>query len=639
VRNHIILNSNAYRLARQDLLPRGGRNWKISTRPGQQGDPSVQQVAEWSVSGPNLNSFEDLDRGVLSVDYSSGVDTRWKDLAILAPAMTAITAPAATYTRTPAHAASLTGALNASALYLYVLSGREPYKIKLSTATAYDTSIDLAENGTCLLATKADGGTEELSIGMAATAYHVVTAVGTDGAADTASANNEGKLAEFLGEAPDREIALSGKSIHGNVLSGTVTMDASAWASIGTVPQNPTPTGFAMDGDELCLGYNYGPVMLDNRTETFFRLMPELGRSSQNGHAMTTWYPVGVLIPTVRSLRYLHNRTGESCGPETFQTNTSPVQGYCQALAGTDRWLFASFYDEAGADSYLCAARPRQAGDPHTNPLSWYVLYQDLDVQSRFIVDVDTANGALTSPTVYYGVGNNVAWFVRGRYPREIDDGLYRFPTASKTLYLTELRRQPSMVKDLQAVEFLSAGCAAARTLTVGFAMDGGAANTLTGSLDHTSGATLNGVVNTNGSQRILFVDDSSVPLSWATGIRIKPQVAFITSDATISPQIIGRFRLTYQLRALLQKVYEFVVVLDEGHPAKTAEEMQDQLLTDWGAGPLAVEDPDGDSYYVKVESVQVQEVQETGGAPDRVPGFVRLATVTASKYPTADGD
>ena len=46
-----------------------------------------------------------------------------------------------------------------------------------------------------------------------------------------------------------------------------------------------------------------------------------------------------------------------------------------------------------------------------------------------------------------------------------------------------------------------------------------------------------------------------------------------------------------------------------------TAEEQQDQLITEWGAGPVLVtEDLDNDSYRVKVTGVRVREIADTGG-------------------------
>lgn len=651
MRDALWLNGKEYRLARENLLPSGARRWAVGGRPSQPGDPSKEQTAEWKVSGPNLNSFEVVDEanqaGLLGVDYTTGVDTRWTDLAILGPATTVVDCSTGdTLAVASTNGMVLGHTLNATARYLYVIRGREPKKIKLSTWTAYDSGINLAEAATDIEYTKTAAGTEEITIGMAATALHIVSAIGDDAAADTNSANNESKKGRILGKTghisgeDNRVIALDGQTVQGNVLTGSVTMDASAFATIDTlVAYNVTPTGFALDRDVWILGYDIGPVIYDELSDSLDIFLPNLSPSTNNCKNMVTWTQIGVLIPMERGLRYIKAGQSESIGPERFLNNSSPVSGRFTALAGTDYWLYGIVYDEPNDDSYLVAGRPRQPGDAHPFPVSWYVLKKFTDTNCDAMLYIGNGNGALTNPHLVSGHDDDIFYVTLGRYFREIDDSNYRFQTAG-ILYLTELRRQPGIIKDLTAVEFTSSSCGANDTITVGFSVDGGAYNDLSGTLDYSSNATLNGVVNTNGFQRILFVDNSNVPLTWATGRRIKPRLTFAANANTASPKVEGTFRLYYKARPVIATTYEFVLQLDESQVWGTVEDQADQLMTELGSGPLLVNlDPDNDSYYVRVEDVQVKEAQERGGGADRPSGPVRLAFVKAVKYPSVAGD
>ena len=644
MRDRIVIGGTQYLLARENLLPTGARRWAVTARPSQPGDPSVDKVAIWKVSGPNLNSFEvleDGEPGLLSVDYSTGIDTRWTDVACLGPATTVVDCSTGdTLAVGTTNGLALTGTLNGTNKYVYVIRGREPKKVRFTNWTAYDSGYNLGEAATSILYTKSANATEEISIGMAATTYHVVSAVGTDAAADTASANNEALQNRIMGAAPDRIVGLGGQTIRSNALTGTVTMDASAYTTEDTLAgYNVTPTGFAVDGDIWVLGYDNGPWTYDVNADTFFPIMPEAQRSTNNCLGMTTWYPLGVIIPMSRGLRYLKHGSGEGIGPERFLNNTSPVSGRATAVSGTDHWLYVIFYDEPNDDSYLCAGRPRQPGDNHPYPLSWYVLKQFTDTKCQALLNVHDGEGALTNPAIVGGHADDIFYVTLGRYYREIDDANYRFQTAG-ILYLTEMRREPGIIKDLVAIELTTSACDATNTVTLGFSVDGGAYTDLSGTLDYTSGATLNGVINTNGHQRLLFVDNSNVPHTWSAGRRVKPRLTFAASANTASPKVEGDLRLHYKARPVMATVYEFTLQLDEGNPAKTVEELQDDMITNWGSGQVLMnEDVDGDSYYVRIESVEVREATEKGGSADRVPGAIRMATVRAVKFPSVAGD
>jgi len=139
-------------------------------------------------------------------------------------------------------------------------------------------------------------------------------------------------------------------------------------------------------------------------------------------------------------------------------------------------------------------------------------------------MDIDTANGVRTNPTLIGGHGANMYWLTQGRLPREPDDSNYRFAT-SGTLYLTELRRMPEWDKEVEYVELETAACSSTQTVTVSLSVDGRTAVALP-------------AITTNGYQRI------PVPAGHFRGTRIKPQVAFATGASTASPKIEGNLRL-----------------------------------------------------------------------------------------------
>ena len=73
------LNGAQYRLAHDELVPRGKRAWTRTLRKADVSDPGVIKTARWNLSGPMGASREGAD-GYLGVDYCDNLDHRYDQL-------------------------------------------------------------------------------------------------------------------------------------------------------------------------------------------------------------------------------------------------------------------------------------------------------------------------------------------------------------------------------------------------------------------------------------------------------------------------------------------------------------------------------------------------------------------------------
>jgi hypothetical protein len=76
---HVVLNGARYRLAHDELVPRGKRAWTRTLRRADVSDPGVIKTARWNLSGPMGASREGAD-GYLGVDYCDNLDHRYDQL-------------------------------------------------------------------------------------------------------------------------------------------------------------------------------------------------------------------------------------------------------------------------------------------------------------------------------------------------------------------------------------------------------------------------------------------------------------------------------------------------------------------------------------------------------------------------------
>lgn len=647
--------------------PRSGALvWEQSQRPSQRGDPGELLFADWQVDSPAFFSVEDisLGRGFLGCDWGESTDARWKGVNTIGPQINIVDLSA----NDAVSAANAIGQAeivkSGDATYAYIIRGRPLTKVDLSDMSLGDTGETLTAAGTSIISTKTAGGVLELSVGQGSTSqYRTVTAanVGAAGGNDTFS--NGGQAVEIFARATDRIVAMRIASnvltVEGIILSGSVTMASPVYSTVAELFNlDITPTGFAMDGDNWVLGTTDGPYMLDAKLAEFFPLLPELSTDSLHSIGLTNWGPVGTVIQTRYSTRMQRFAVGEPFGADVFEANTSPIQGEPKRGDGSEHWFYEPIYNPSDDRSYIIAWRPRQPDDLHPHPMSAYPIARlAAGIESDYVKHIGTADGVRTLSTVMGGHDDNIFWFSEGRFRRSLDDSLYTFEqTETPRQYFTELRREQGVIKDLEAVECLALDATAGETITFGFSVDGSIYEELNGSTirngqhweDITDnweditidwediGQSLNGAITTPGWNRILFVDNNSVPHEWASGRAIKPRVTYTTGGAQVAPKLANPLRVYYRTRPLMVRTYQYTIILKDG-PTKTNEELQDSLFADWRDGPVQVrEDPDRDqSYYVRVDSVNVKDVQEHARGAESERGTVKVAQVTATEWST----
>lgn len=489
-------------------------------------------VAEWETSGAALNVLEPYEGGRLSVGYTQNVDTRFTEHILLGPLVNDVDCSSAGGTTASANGAALSHGMNATE-YIYVIRGTKWAKIQLSNMSLISdgTETALSEKANGILYTESSNGTEEISIGMAGTAYQVITAV-SGGATDTHSANNETQVIRVFGrmggEASKPRIAGgNGQTVLQNTLESTTTMDGSSWQTRATLPGDVTPTGIALDGTFWIIGTDEGPYYLNNDFQVFTPLITEIGKDSDNCRVMQHYTFLGLLINLSTGSRYMRAVTeGRSFGPEVYDGNTSPVQGRMSGFAATERWGYMAIKNDVEDDVYICAIRPRQLGDWHGNPVSFYPIIHFSNTDCEFLAFTDKAGGR-TNPTLVGGKDSDVFWITLGRIAHEHDDGNYRFAT-SGTWYGTEMRRDPLYDKYPEAFELETEDCDSNKTVQVKISVDGGTA------------VDCGAPITRNGLQRV------KIP-SRLHGRRLQPVLEFSSNSSTATPKVYGNLRMKYQ--------------------------------------------------------------------------------------------
>jgi len=468
----------------------------------------------------------------------------------------------------------------------------------------------------------------EIAFGQGDSAgYQVLNAadIGEPSAADVISENSAGEPARIFGLDTKQAIAAAGNTVKTNILLGAVTMAAPNWQLVSTLTGRRNAvkaTGFALDGNLWVLGTSDGPYYIEEREGEFRALIPEIESSDENCRQMTTWSPMGVVIPLRDGIRYSQAFSGESWGPERFLGNSSPVQGYPTGVGASLKWLVTAIENEVTGVCWLVAWRPRQVGDRHPYPFSPYVIGKvPSSTASRFVRYVGYADGRRTTPAWIAGADGNAIWWLDGRTSRFIDDTAYRYILAGTT-YMAELYLD-GVLADIEAVEFMTDDCTASLTVTPKISIDGGA--------NYISLA----AQTSDGFHRVLAVNGSVPHASLQGANRIKLALNYASNVATAAPKVISPVRVYWRWRPAVLNDCEYTLELEEtGAEQPTAKEQQANLITAWGSAPVAVEDPDNGSYYVRVNSVEVTERRDDGGnavAGER--GSTRIATIRATEW------
>lgn len=450
-------------------------------------------VWEWRLNTPALLSYEDISggEGPLGVAYTQNVDTRWDDV-VPGPLLTTVDCSGADAAGggsagTAATTRSLvsSGGID-STKKVVIARGTKLAAVRLDTrAQVLDGTMEGAgapygEAVTQVFTSVTAGGVTEISVLFDNTAYRVITALPNTGGF-TATANNESKKIRhmFLGGSDGSAAVIAGlgrdgssvmNTVYSNTLSGSTTMDASSWQTRATISgEAVTFTGGALDGRFWLIATSNGLYFLDSEGQRFRPEQEELPNDPNNdqgyGTQSISYLGPGVLNPTVYGLRLHRGGQSLSVGPETYRFNGSPIQGRAGWAGATARWIYLPIYNPVEGDSYICAVRPRQPGDPHNEVLSYYPIAH-LDGKESKVALSTGFEGGQTRETIWVGSGTDVAWFEEGRTNRFPDDTGYTY-AASGTLFSTKLRRAPGRKKRVQAIELTTAGCTSSNTIAV----------------------------------------------------------------------------------------------------------------------------------------------------------------------------
>lgn len=440
-------------------------------------------LGEW-LFNEHLNGVQLSQGAPLGTAYGT-VDTRYDDLC-LAPLLTAVdlsgsdaAGGGSAGTASTVEAAAFTGGINATEKILWARgtklgATRCDTRASIFDGTAEGAGAPYAENVTSLLYTKSAGGTHEVAVCFDNTVYRVITAVPNTGGY-TASANNESHKYRIMGVAGSEVAATvvaglgrgSGTPqniVASNTLSGSTTMDASAWQTRATLGDEVVFTGFAMDGRFWAPHTNGGYYFLDSDGQRFRQQQEELPYDPNNrqgfGAQTFSYLGPGVLSPTIRGLRLIQGGSSRSVGVDLFPGNTTPVNGRYGHAGGSEKWIYMPIYNTVTGNSYICAMRPRQPGDQHSQPFSWYVLYELSSLESRICLSAGF-KGNVTSPTIWVGRGTNVGWFIEPLTQRPWDDSNMTFAT-SGTLYGTLRVAPPGKAFKPEYITLEVAGCTSA---------------------------------------------------------------------------------------------------------------------------------------------------------------------------------
>lgn len=480
------------------------------------------------------------------------VDTRFRGTVGLGPLVTTINLAQTGETAANANGMAFTRTMSATREYAEVIRGTKTGKIRLDTrANIADSSMTaFAERARHILYSKSSAGDEEIAVGFDNIAYRVATTIGDTGG-DTFAENADAVFNRIHGIAGSDnaagQVAGFGRSgstgtamvtARQNILTGAVTMTDGSWVTRATLSGEAVAfTGFAMDGDFWLVGTDRGVIYLDSNFQRFRLLQTSLNVDLVNCHGMGSIDFLGpaVVVPLQRSLRMIQSLQSRSIGLETYRNNLSPVQGlYTGGVTASELWMYVPVKNPYTDDFFICAARPRQQGDPHGNPISYYPIIRIEDKDCEFIEYAGT-RGGVTNPTVYFGIDGDAGWFLEGQSNRFPIDGTCTY-AASGTWYGTQLRRDPEKGKKPSCFDFTAADCTSTETLTLSITIEDwqGVERTVQ----------VGPPVTKNGFHRLWLREADAVDAR-----RITPSIAFARGGTTTAtPRIEGVLGMEFEL-------------------------------------------------------------------------------------------
>lgn len=438
--------------------------------------------AEFQISGqPGLQGFE-TSGFPLTWSYSTGVDCRFPGVVQLAPLLTSVDLSASQSSAANAKRIVFSEGISTDTAELAVIAnGARPTTIRLDTRVAVSTASTAAYGAaiTDLITTKAANGTQEIAVALGSTAYQVITAFAAGGF--TTSANNESYKYRIWCKGPSFEAdgmvlglgfgtGSTENFVGQNVLTGTVTMDASAWEQrVIMGGSNITFTGAALDGPFFIIGTTAGPFRYNNEHFVFVPMLPSMLNSPSANACknMRFWEKLGTIIPLEVETRNSVGLDGASVGPETYPTNNSPVQGRVTAEGYSLQWGLWAIYNPFADATYLCWVRPRLGGDITLSrgQAAIFPMNKLTDGVDCEAIEYAGTKGSVQNPTWYVGQDGNVAWQIEGRNQLHWQDTACTYQS-SGSIYLTEVMRDPEKDKVVKAIGVRTAGCSSTETIT-----------------------------------------------------------------------------------------------------------------------------------------------------------------------------
>lgn len=483
---------------------------------------------KWRLSDAMFNSFARASQNVvLSVDYSTGVDTSWPDKAIMGPELTTVDLSGVAGT-TASTCFGVRGVTSSSEEVIYFLRGTKPAKVALATA-----AVDTASGVTCAAAAisavtiTTPAGAQQIALSMAASAYRVITTCATLTNADTSSVNTGSNIRSILGAEPQSVVGLgSGQQVYRNFISGSVTMNAPSWNSINSLNPIPFPVTFTsfttLSTNQFLIGTTKGPLIAQLQFGRLGLLSDRIPESVDNcrAAAYVEWLGGGVVVPLEGQTRLITPGGGQRVGPEDFEDQTSPVQGMVMGADYDQDWYVCSYLNRFTGTYYILKAKPNRGGTWHDRTLNWYCI--GTTTSAVKMVKWTGTDGGRTLPTWWLGKDSDVMYFGAGRTKQWPDDTSYTYTTTTQSLYLTELRfDEPHR---LTRIALETKGCSAnARSVSVYWTVDNGTEVKLQ-SFDRDG--------------RHFFDVPETLALE---GMRHKPRLEFANNNASASPYTVGQ--------------------------------------------------------------------------------------------------
>lgn len=381
----------------------------------------------WNLCSPMYRP-NTYDAGNLGLDYTDGADARFPNPGlVLGPQRTSLDCTSAGTAANTNSGQMIRRTSGGTDWFLILGNGNRYTKLivpsgntALSKASTQPGSSFGARIMSMVVSQK-PGGNPMLSFGLASGTYQNLTAVAAENASDTTSANDQSKAWKILGMAPDRVMGFGTGTINGNILTSSVDMDASAWQEISKYDDPHTsPTGFAMSDNLVLAGTTKGVNVHHVQYKEFFPAFGNVPANAHNCRAMRYIPWLGVLVPLVGQLRLMNGSQSMRVGPEAFGS-PNVVQGTGMGIGFNADWTFIAIRNPKTSTTYLCAGRPRQSGDWHFNPVSFFCI-DSFSAECEWVDVLEDPDGIRTNQVLAVGAADDIYYYRIGRTTNWTDD-------------------------------------------------------------------------------------------------------------------------------------------------------------------------------------------------------------------------